>query len=224
MNFKIFSTIFLLLFSFNIFAENLFSDEEESKRKYKIKTLGKEIRVPDDIPLFDKDNNKIFLDKFEGKTYLMAFWASWCAPCVDEMPALDLLKKDFRKLNFDVIPISQDFQGIKSIKEFYDKYDINYLDIYHDYRNQFFKELQIIGLPTSLIIDKDGYIRAIIEGAINWNDDDVRNLILEHIDGNPVMPKNSYKNKTLDIKIKNTKNKEINNDKSDKNEQKNDKE
>lgn len=223
MKFKIFILFFLVIFSKNIIADNLFSDEEDTKRKYKIRTLDKELRVPDDIPIFDAKGDKVFLDKYEGKTYLLVFWATWCAPCVEEMPSLDILKKDFRKLNFDIIPVSQDFQGVKTIEEFYKKYEIVNLSIFHDYRNQFFRELEIAGLPTSFIVDPDGFIRVIIEGNINWNNDEVRNLILEHIPGNPETPKNSYKSKSLNIEVKRKiENKELENNQKDTNEVKED--
>lgn len=228
MKFRLFTLSILLLFSSICFGENLFSDEEKvldsQKRKYKIKILEKQIAIPDDIPIYDTDDKKIFFDKFEGKTILVSFWATWCSPCVDEMPQLNVLSRDFRKLPFEIVTISQDFGGIKIVQDFFNKYEIDNLKIYHDKKNQLFRELEIAGLPTNLIIDSEGFIRVILEGSVNWYDDEVRALLFEHIDGNHAMPKNSFKNKSLDIKVKNEikagkKVEAISEDKSDNNDQ-----
>lgn len=153
--------------------------------------------VPDNIIFFDEEKNQYSLDQFEGKTILLVFWATWSAPCVKEMPDLDMLQKDFRKLPFSVIPISEDYQDIKIVKEYFKSYQIRYLPIYHDYRNELFKALGIVSLPTSILIDPNGKIITSFVGNTNWYDEKVRDTILSAIPGNYPEPKNSYNEQSL---------------------------
>ncbi|MFV9897670.1 TlpA disulfide reductase family protein [Rickettsia conorii] len=153
--------------------------------------------VPDNIIFFDEEKNQYSLDQFEGKTILLVFWATWSAPCVKEMPDLDMLQKDFRKLPFSVIPISEDYQDIKVVKEYFKSYQIRYLPIYHDYRNELFKALGVVSLPTSILIDPNGKIVTSFVGNTNWYDEKVRDTILSAIPGNYPEPKNSYNEQSL---------------------------
>ncbi|AFC74171.1 TlpA disulfide reductase family protein [Rickettsia montanensis] len=153
--------------------------------------------VPDNIIFFDEEKNQYSLDQFEGKTILLVFWATWSAPCVKEMPDLDMLQKDFRKLPFSVIPISEDYQDIKAVKEYFKSYQIRYLPIYHDYRNELFKALGVVSLPTSILIDPNGKIVTSFVGNTNWYDEKVRDTILSAIPGNYPEPKSSYNEQSL---------------------------
>ncbi len=153
--------------------------------------------VPDSVYFFDEKGEKRSLDQFEGKTILLVFWATWCASCVKEMPDLDILQKDFRKLPFEIIPISQDYQGIEVIQKYYKNYDIRYLPIYHDFKNQLFKALSIISIPTAILISPDGKMLISFVGDINWYDEEIRKVILTNILGDYPQPKNSYQEQSL---------------------------
>jgi thiol-disulfide isomerase/thioredoxin len=89
---------------------------------------------PDSIALFDERSEKVFLDKIEDKPILLVFWATWCMHCVKEMSSLDVLKKDFRKLPIEILPISEDYQGVEVVKKFYKNQEIRHLKILHDYK------------------------------------------------------------------------------------------
>lgn len=158
--------------------------------------------VPDDVPIFDENNERHFMEEYEGKTILLVFWASWCAQCTNEMPSLDILAKDFRKLDFKILPISIDYTGIETAKEFYKKYDLRHLEILHDYKNALFGEMEITALPTSIIIDKDGKLIGKFTGDVAWHDEKVRSILLDNIPNNPSIPKNTYKKISLDQKVK----------------------
>lgn len=168
---------------------------------YKITTL-EYLDIPDEIPFFDSDGKKIYLDQFENKTILLVFWATWCAPCIKEMPDLDMLQKDFRKLPFKIIAVSQDFQGIKIVKQYFQDQEIRHLDIYHDYQNELFKAFSVIGIPTSFLINQDGKMVASLTGSINWYDKEVRDMLLSHIRGDHPVPKNSYREQSLNQSVK----------------------
>ena len=155
-----------------------------------------------DTAFFNEKSEKVYLDQFEGKTILLVFWATWCGSCADELPSLDILQKDFKKLPFEVIAVSEDYNGLEVITKYFKDNEIRHLKIYHDYQNQLFKAMDVAGLPTAFLIDPDGKIKTIFKGVIKWQDNTMRELILNKIPGNPEMPKNSFKEKALNNIIK----------------------
>ncbi len=182
---KYFLTITVFLLLIIVFTPKIYANPKNGSN------------VPDDIIFFDEEKNQYSLDQFEGKTILLVFWATWSANCVKEMPDLDTLQKDFRKLPFSVIPVSEDYQDVKVIIEYYKSYQIRYLPIYQDYRNQLFKALGVISLPTSILIDPNGKIVTSFIGNTNWYDEKIRETILSAIPGNYPEPKNSYNGQSL---------------------------
>jgi|GEM_PF-814958 len=158
--------------------------------------------VPDDIPIYDKNNSKHFMEEFEGNAVLMVFWASWCSQCSNEMQSLDILQKDFRKLDFKILPISVDYSGIETVKAFFSKYELRHLEMLHDYKNLMFKSMHITALPTSILLDMDGKLIGKFVGDVPWQDEQVRSILLDYIPNNPAKPKNSYKAISLDQKVK----------------------
>lgn len=159
------------------------------------------IFVPD-TAFFNEKSEKVYLDQFEGKTVLLVFWATWCGSCADELPILDILQKDFKKLPFEIIAVSEDYNGLEVITKYFQDNEIRHLKIYHDYQNQLFKAMDVAGLPTAFLIDPDGKIKTIFKGVIKWQDDITRELILSKIPGNPELPRNSFKEKVLNTIVK----------------------
>ena len=153
--------------------------------------------TPEDVPIFDSENKQHFLEEYEGKTVLLVFWATWCAPCVSEMNDLDMLQKDFRKLPFLILPISEDYVGVEHVSAFYKTNNLRHLPVMYDYKNALFKSFDIVGLPTSILVNAEGMVVARFVGAINWYDDNVRAILLKYISGNPPTPRNSYSNNTV---------------------------
>ena len=114
--------------------------------------------------------------EFKGNILLVNFWATWCAPCIKEMPSLDRLQSKFNK-NFKVLPISIDRDGIEKVKNFYVETKIKNLDQLFDFKNILAQELELFGLPTSFFVNKDGIIIAKYEGDIDWDNDTVIKFI-----------------------------------------------
>ena len=194
---KFFTKIFLWFISL-VFALNVYSVSVLAENSTIIRP---ESSFVPDVNFFDKDGNKVFLDEFEGKTILVSFWASWCGSCVEELPSLDILQKDFRKLPFEVLAISEDFKGIAVAEDHFNKYGIRHLKLYHDYKNSLFKAFSVIGLPTAFLIDPEGKIKIIFKGNTKWHDESIRDILLSEIPGNPETPKNSYNTTSLNKKI-----------------------
>lgn len=152
-----------------------------------------ENRSVPDIPFFDVNNEKIYLNEYEGKTVLLVFWASWCGACINDLSDLDNLQRDFIKLPFKIIIISEDFLEKELIKNYADKQEIRHLEIFYDYHNLLFKEMSVIGLPTSFLIDKNGMVKFVFKGNTKWHNSEVRETILSLIPEGYSLPKNTYK-------------------------------
>jgi thiol-disulfide isomerase/thioredoxin len=189
---KYISLIILLstLSDVNIFAYN------------KITTLTP-VDTPSEVEFFDETGNKHFLDEYEDNVVLLVFWASWCSACSGEIPALDVLQKDFRKLPFKILAVSEDFQGIEAAQNFFKTHEIRNLTIYHDPKNKLFRALDVIGTPTSFLINREGKIVMSFVGSTDWYHDDVRNVILSYLPAHLSEPKNSGKPEELNRRVKN---------------------
>ena len=122
-----------------------------------------------------KDNNITFSD-FNGKILLVNFWATWCVPCIKEMPSLDRLKEKFNK-NFDVIAISVDRDGLEKVNEFFEEKKINNLNKFFDIKNSLAKEMDLFGVPTSFFVDKKGNLIGYYQGDMEWDNNTVVNFI-----------------------------------------------
>ncbi len=130
--------------------------------------------------IFSDDGNTIHnLTDYKGKVVLLNFWATWCEPCVEEMPALANLAKYMKDKDVVVLPVSIDFKGINVVRQFYDEQKITNLPFLIDDHAKAFKEFKLQALPTSYVIDKKGNIIAKIMGAIDWNSNDTREFLLQ---------------------------------------------
>jgi len=203
---NVFSKIILWLFSLNIL---LFTPFMVNADKYSIDKFDR--YIDSEVGFYDAEGNKVFLDQYEGTNILLVFWATWCGTCVSELPALDNLQKDFRKLPFKVIAVSQDYKGIEVVKDHFIAHEIRHLEAFHDQKNQLFREFSVVGLPAAFLINAEGKNKLVFKGRIKWHDNEVRSKILSEIGENLELPKNTYKFASLnrDVRQKeNNKNKE----------------
>jgi thiol-disulfide isomerase/thioredoxin len=108
------------------------------------------------------------LADFRGRVVLVNLWATWCAPCVREMPSLDHLQAMLGD-RLSVLAISEDRGGAKIVEPFLAKLGLERLAIYLDPSGAAQQAFAVRGLPTSFLIDGDGRIRARLEGAATWD-------------------------------------------------------
>ena len=132
-----------------------------------------------DIQFVDENNNINSLNDYSGKVVLINFWATWCVPCVQEMPSLSKLHDNISGLNAEVIPISVDFKGIDAVKKFYTDTNIKNLYIYMDNNGESFQALKLLALPTTIIVNKDGFEVARVYGEFDWSTKDVKNYFIK---------------------------------------------
>ena len=136
-----------------------------------------------DMKFTDAEGNAKTLDDFAGKALLVNFWASWCIPCRAEMPALDKLAAAENDPGFMVLPINLDLGegGLDKAKAFLASGNWANLPLYADPTFEAFKQLQTssvaLGLPSTLLIDKQGCELAVLQGPAEWDSQDGRNVI-----------------------------------------------
>ena len=116
------------------------------------------------------------LKDFGGKVLIVNFWATWCAPCVKEMPALDRLQAKLGGDTFQVVAINQERGGAKIAKPFAEKQGWK-LALYVDPATGFYRDAKLKGLPTSLIIGKDGKELGRVEGEVEWDSPAVEKMV-----------------------------------------------
>ena len=130
--------------------------------------INDELKVYDNLYFFDQENKRINLDEFKGKFVLLNFWAVWCAPCKEEMPSLDKLKVNKKLNNIEIFPINVGNDSIEKSKEFFKDLNIKNLKVYFDPKINLARELSLRGVPTSVLVNKNGEEFARIIGIVDF--------------------------------------------------------
>ncbi|MFD1333141.1 TlpA family protein disulfide reductase [Methylopila musalis] len=121
------------------------------------------------------------LDRFKGKVVLLNLWATWCAPCRKEMPALDRLQAERGGADFEVVAVSLDFGATDKPKAFLKEIGSQNLAFYADPSNKVFRDLRAVGrgsgMPTTLILDRAGCEIGFLPGPAEWASADALKLI-----------------------------------------------
>lgn len=125
-------------------------------------------RPAPDISFSSRDGEALRLADFHGRTVLVNLWATWCGPCVEEMPSLDRLQA---KLGDDVtiLAISEDRRGAAAVDPFVAKHGLKALATYLDPDAKATHAFGVDGLPTSFLIDRDGRIVGWLQGGADWD-------------------------------------------------------
>ena len=132
--------------------------------------INDELKVYDNLYFFDQDNKQINLDRYRGKLVLLNFWAVWCAPCKEEMPSLDKLKVNKKLNNIEIFPINIGNDSIEKSKEFFKDLNIKNLKLYFDPKINIARELSLRGVPTTVLVNKNGEEFARIIGIVDFED------------------------------------------------------
>lgn len=124
---------------------------------------------PKALTFRDAQGGVVSLADFRGSGIVLNLWATWCTPCVAEMPALDALAAAVAGENIRVMPLSSDRGGSAVVQRFYVAHDIRHLGIWIDPKAVATQGWGARGLPTTLIIDRLGREVARLEGSAQWN-------------------------------------------------------
>jgi thiol-disulfide isomerase/thioredoxin len=109
------------------------------------------------------------LANYRGRGVVINFWATWCAPCVREMPALDRLSAELANDRIAVLALSADYAGAPIVRKFYDKNGINNLEVMVDLKGQVARSFKVPGLPTTIMLGADGREAGRVLGIAEWD-------------------------------------------------------
>lgn len=126
----------------------------------------------------DEQGAMVNFERFRGKVVVLNLWATWCTPCVAEMPMLDRLQQQLKDVGVVVVALSLDRGGPNAVKAFYQENGIKHLGVYVDPSMRAQSDFKVIGLPTTILIDREGRDRGRIVGPAEWDDAKAADLVL----------------------------------------------
>ncbi len=139
--------------------------------------LIKNPKIYEDVIFKDINQKEVNLDDFKGKLLILNFWATWCAPCKEEMPSLDNLISNTKLNNLKIFPINIGQEDISKSESFFKELNIKNLDIYIDTPITLAKKFSLRGVPTTILFNKEGKEFARIMGSIDFNDEEFINWL-----------------------------------------------
>lgn len=141
-----------------------------------------------EISFEDADGRAVTLGDFHGKLILLNLWATWCGPCVEEMPSLARLSKKFGPEGLAVVAVSQDRGGLNVVQKFFAEHTLTGLPIYVDKTTRTGNTLNARGLPTTILIDQSGHEIGRLEGNYDWDSAASEKLIRSYLAAAPEAP------------------------------------
>ncbi len=143
------------------------------------------IHVNEIAPGFNlpKKGGAIALESYRGKAILINFWATWCPPCVSEMPSLVALHKAMEKKPFEILAISEDEEGWRAVDDFTRRLPLPF-PVLLDPGGGVATEYGVYSLPESFLIDKNGIVVKHYRGPRDWLDGKITKEIQGYLDGN----------------------------------------
>ena len=130
--------------------------------------LMKNPKIYEEVFFKDSNDYDVNLDDFRGKLLILNFWATWCAPCKEEMPSLDELQSNDKLSNLKIFPINIGQEDISKSEFFFKELNIKNLNIYIDAPITLAKKFSLRGVPTTILFNKKGEEFARIIGSINF--------------------------------------------------------
>ena len=164
---KLLTLKFILVFIYLISSSASYAIQQPNLKNL---IIHKDPKKLEKINFINANNEIINLSKFENSLIIINFWATWCAPCIEEMPSLNRLQLNPNFNNLKIIPINVGRENIEKSKNFYEELNINNLEIYFDKDVELAKKFLLRGLPTTIFVNKKGEEFARIIGFVNFED------------------------------------------------------
>jgi len=135
-----------------------------------------------ELRFVDGEGRPLTLADFRGKVILLNIWATWCIPCLREMPTLDRLQAKLGGPRFEVVVLSIDIGGIPVVEKFYRALKLDSLGIYVDKTLRVKRDLGIVGIPTTLLIDRQGREIGRLAGPAEWDSKEAIKAIRRYLE------------------------------------------
>ena len=169
---------YLVFFIYLISSSGSYSIERPDIKNLIIHNEKKKIEKAE---FFNSKNKKVNLNDYKSNIVIINFWATWCAPCKEEMPHLNQLKSKSKFKDIEIIPINIADEELKKSKEFFEELKINNLEIFYGSSLELAKEFKLRGIPTTIFIDKEGYEFARIIGFIDFENKSFLDWLSNHL-------------------------------------------
>ncbi len=157
-----FLTIFIFLIS------NSFANEAIGVKNL---VINKKLIKYDHITFVNDKNNQINLKDHQGNVVMLNFWATWCAPCKEEMPSQEFLQKNENLKNLRIFPINIGQEKTEKALKFFNDLNIKNLNLYFDESINLTKKFALRGIPTSILLNKNGKEFARVIGSLDFNEE-----------------------------------------------------
>jgi len=135
--------------------------------------VHKDKKKIENIEFIKSEGQKVSLNNYKSNPIIINFWATWCAPCIEEMPSLNELQVNPAFNNLQILPINVGRDSVKKSENFYKKLKLKNLNIYFDKDIQLANKFFLRGLPTTVFVNKKGEEFARIIGFVNFNDEKI---------------------------------------------------
>ena len=160
--------LIVLLFTFILVAEVAHAAPPKSGDMNKFTENNPPIESPS-TPFIDSSGKEVTLHAFKNNWILINFWATWCAPCISELPSLAKLESKINNPNFTLLLISIDRSGPKVFQPFLKRLGLESLKSGSDPKASLMRKLGLTGIPTTLLISPTGKVVGKLEGAAEWD-------------------------------------------------------
>ena len=162
----------LILFTF--FITNTLANELPNLKNL---VVHKNPKIYSNVIFLDDADKEINLQNLDSQLIMLNFWATWCAPCKEEMPSLDRLQVNKKLKNLKIYPINIGKESIDKVNSFFAELGIDNLEPYFDRPSTLAKTFSLRGLPTTIFLNSKGEEFARIIGSINFDDENFINWL-----------------------------------------------
>lgn len=128
------------------------------------------------------DGAPLSLSQYKGKWVLLNFWATWCAPCRKEMPMLSELQTEFGGDSFEVVTVASGRNPPPAMKSFFEEIGVDNLPLHRDPKSALAREMGVLGLPITVILNPDGAEVARMQGDADWASESAKNVLRAILD------------------------------------------
>ena len=165
---------FLIIFLFLL--TNSFASEVPDIKNL---IINKEYKKYDSLTFLDAKNQKLNLDSYKGNLIILNFWATWCAPCKREMPSLSKLSEKYPEIQ--VYTINMEKPNNSKVDDFFKSIEVSNLKTYYDPEFKLVKQLRMRGVPTSILINKEGNEFGRVVGEVDFMSEYFLDIIQKYI-------------------------------------------
>ena len=136
-----------------------------------------EPRPASDAAFVGEDGSEMTFADYDGQITVVNFWATWCAPCRAEMPDLADLQAQIGDDEFSVVTIATGRNPRPAMERFFDEIEVDNLPLHTDPRSTLARDMGVLGLPVTVILDRDGFEMARLQGDADWNSESAVDIL-----------------------------------------------